>query len=123
MAMNHCVDVGRARAYVSGVGTVTMSESIAAIEQVAADPSFQPDFTVLFDLRRVDYTADLADGDALAAALKDNKERFGRRFAVVVSDSLFLMVKLYCLLARVGGYEPIKCFTDMSEAERWCSSV
>jgi hypothetical protein len=103
-----------------GDGVMTMPGMIAVIAQVAADARFQSNFTVTFDLRKARYTAELADGEALAAVLRQKKTDFQNRFAVVVPESLQLLAKLYCLLAAVGGFEPIQCFTDMGKAEAWC---
>jgi len=97
-----------------------MSGMIDILAEVVADPRFQSHFTVTFDLRGVAYTAELSDGDTLAAVLKQKKTDFQNRFAVVVSESLHFLGRLYCTLATVGGFDKIKCFTSMVQAEAWC---
>jgi hypothetical protein len=105
---------------IEGRGSVTMPGMIAVVERVAADPGFKPEFTVVFDLREASYAADLQDGDALAAILRQKKSDFRSRFAVVVPESLHFLAKLYCQLANIAGFDRIRCFTAMEEARQWC---
>jgi hypothetical protein len=105
---------------VVGTGAVSMASMIAIIQQVAADPRFRSQFTVTFDLRATTYTAELADGEALVAVLRQKKTDFQNRFAVVVPDALHVLGKLYCLLAAMGGFDKIKCFPSIEEAQAWC---
>ena len=110
------------RATIVGEREVTMAGMIAFMDAVAADPRFQPHFTVLLDLRDADYAADLEDGEALVAVLKRKQQKFQGRFAVVVADSLYLLAKLYCVMARMGGFEQIQCFNDLPQARAWCQA-
>jgi hypothetical protein len=122
MPFEHVIEAERARATVTGVGAVSMASMIAAIERLAADSEFQSSFTVIFDLRKTQYEADLADGDALAAVLRQRRGRFANRFAVVVPESLLFVARLYCLLADMAGFDHIRCFIDMEEAHAWCDA-
>jgi len=97
-----------------------MSAMIGIIQQVSTDPHFRSHFTVTLDLRSATYTAELADGDALATVLKQKKKDFQNRFAVVVPESLHIMAKLYCLLTSMSEFDKIQCFTSMDEAQEWC---
>ena len=105
---------------VVGAGPVTMSAMIAIIGQIAENPRSRSHFTVTFDLRAATYIADLADGDALVAVLRQKKTEFQNRFAVVVPESLHLLARLYCALATIGGFDKIQCFTNMDQAQEWC---
>ena len=105
---------------VRGTGTVSMPAMIEVIERVAADPQFRPRFTVIYDLREVQYTAELSDGEALARVLKQKKTDFQSRFAVLVPESLHFLARLYCVLANVAGFDKIQCFTDETQAREWC---
>jgi len=104
---------------VVGTGKVSMSIMISIFDQIAADPRFHSHFTVLLDLRNGRYTAELADGDALAAVLKQKRTDFQNRLALVVPESLHLLARLYCTLVALGGFDKIQCFTDMEKAEAW----
>ncbi|MCE9614285.1 MAG: hypothetical protein K8T26_08415 [Lentisphaerae bacterium] len=122
MALHYEIDPPAGRVQIVGQDVVTMTGMIAIVEAVASDARFRPHYTVLFDLRHARYTAELRDGDALAAVLKLKKNDFQNRFAVVVSPSLHILAKLYCLLADMAGFDHIQCFTDFAEAETWCQS-
>lgn len=98
---------------------VSMSEMISIFDEIAADSRFQSNFTVLVDLRSARYTAELADGDALASVLKEQRTDFQNRLALVVPDSLHLMARLYCALVKLGGFEKINCFRNTEDAEEW----
>jgi hypothetical protein len=105
---------------VVATGAVTMAAMIAVFDRIAADPCFDSFFTLTVDMREASYTAELADGDALAAVLKQKKSNFQNRLALVVPQSLLFMGRLYCSLVTVGGFDKIRCFTDMEQAEDWC---
>ncbi len=122
MPLHYNIDPKERLVRIVGTGVVSMSSTIAEVERVAADPRFEPRFMVIFDLREVHYEAELKDGDELAAVLRQKKSDFQNKFAVVVPGSLLLLVKLYCLLANMAGFEKIMPFTDMEEAEKWCSA-
>lgn len=120
MPVTHEIDVPAAHVRIIGSGKVSMADMIAGVERVPQDPQFRSHFTVMFDLRATSYTAELSDGDALAAVLRRKKDDFQNKFAVVVPESLFFLAKLYCLLSTMGGFYKIQCFTDLAEARRWC---
>jgi len=120
MGLSYDIDVEKALVCIVGTGSLSMPAMIAAVEDVANDPRFCSHFTVVFDLRGGDYTPELQDGDAFAAELRRRKKDFQNRFAVVVPESLHFLAKLYCVLANVGGFDRMQCFTDMAEARSWC---
>ncbi len=107
---------------VVGTGAVSMATMIAIFDQIAADNQFHSHFTVLLDLRTATYRAELADGDALAAVLKQKRTDFQNRLALVVPKSLHLLARLYCSLVTLGGFDKIQCFTSIDDAEEWCET-
>ena len=122
MSLSYVINPEKSHVQVFGAGKVTMPAMIEIIQKVAADSRFSPQFTVIFDLRGVQYTAELADGDALATVLRQRKNNFQNRFAVVVPEHLQVLAKLYCLLANMGGFDKIMPFTDMVKAGEWLSA-
>ena len=108
---------------VVGMEKVTMAKMIALFDQIAEDPCFHSHFTVLVDLRAARYTAELADGDALASVLRQKRTDFQNRLALVVPQSLHLMARLYCSLVHLGGFDLIHCFTEIEQAEQWCRAT
>ena len=119
MPLTYEIDPLAAHAQATAVGVVSMTAMIDVIERMAADPRYRTHFTIIFDLRVASYTAELSDGDALAAVLRQKKTDYQNRFAVVVGESLHLLARLYCLLANMAGFQLIRCFADMDEAQAW----
>jgi hypothetical protein len=121
--LSYDIDPQEGHVRIVGTGTVSMPSMIAVVERAAADPRFRSRFTVVFDLREAQYTAELSDGDALAAVLKEKRTDFQNRFALVVPESLHVLARLYCVLAGMGGFDKIRCFTDLREAREWCRTA
>ncbi len=107
------------QARVVGTGAVSMAAMITIFDRIAADPLFHSHYTTLVDLRTARYTAELADGDALTAVLRQKKTDFQNKLALVVPESLHLLARLYCSLVTLGGFDKIHCFTDIEKAEEW----
>ena len=120
MAINYTIYPEQHYVHVIGTGVQTMSEMIAAVDAVAEDPAFNPDYSVLFDLCRGDYTAELQDGDDFVTALKRRMPDFQNRFALVVPQYLHVLAKLYSVLAAVGGFDRMRCFLNLDDARAWC---
>ncbi len=108
--------------YVHAVGNKkqTMAEMISVVDAVAEDPRFDSNYSMLFDLRKADYTAELRDGDDFVAALKRRIPDFQDKFALLVPEKLHVLAKLYSVLAAVGGFDRMKCFLDIDKAKAWC---
>ncbi len=106
--------------HVIGIGQLKMPEMIAAVDAIADDPVFCSDFCVLFDLSNGDYRAELSDGEAFVTALMRRKEFFQNKFALIVPEHLHFLAKLYSVLASTGGFDRMKCFTEMAAARVWC---
>ena len=120
MPLHFDINSAESHVRITGTGSLTMGAMIAVIQQVAEDPSFRSHFTVTLDLRAATYTAELSDGDALVAVLRQKKSDFQNRFAVVAPESLHFLARLYCALATMGGFDRIQCFTNIEEAHAWC---
>ena len=120
MRLSYDIDPSAAQARITGHGQLTMAQMLAVVDQVAEDARFRSHYTVVYDIRDVDYAAQLDDGDAFATTLKRREANFQNRIALVVPESLHLLARLYCVVARVAGVDRIQCFTDMEEALTWC---
>ena len=120
MPLKYDVDPDRAHVTVVGNGDLAMSEMIAVVERVAEDRRFRPHFSLIFDLRNADYAAELTDGDAFAEVLRRRRDDFEGEFALLVSENLHFLARLYCVLASLGGFPRMHCFTDIEEARTAC---
>ena len=123
MGLRYEIDLAAARVQIIGTGRLSMPAMIAVVDEVAMDPRFDTHFTVIFDIRDADYTAELNDGDAFVTALNRREADFQNRFALVVPGSLLVLAKLFCLLAQVSGIDRIQCFTDIGLAQTWCGAA
>jgi hypothetical protein len=120
MGLRYEIDARGTSARIVGTGILTMPEMIASVDQLTADGRFQPHFPVVVDFRDIDYNADLNDGDEFVAALKRLEPLLQNKMALVVPEHLQLLATLFCLLAKMGGMDRMKCFTSLKEALDWC---
>ena len=56
MACNHTVDADTKIAIIGVQGMTSFEEIVRAVERLAADRRFRPDYGVLFDLREMHYS-------------------------------------------------------------------
>ena len=119
MSIQYSIVPSELQVRVAGEGRVTMPEMIGVVDRIACDPRFRSEFTVIFDIREADYTAEIEDGNEFVAALDRRESAFQKRFALVVSESLQPLATLFCLLAHAKGIHRIKSFTGVQEACDW----
>ena len=105
---------------VTGTGNLPMSAMIDVVDAIAEDPGFCSDFSVICDLRNANYEANLNDGDAFIEALTRRMEQFQSLFVMVVPGHLLFLAKLYSVLAATGGFDRMRCSTDIEVAREWC---
>jgi len=120
MSLSYTIDPEYEHIRITGLGPLTMPSMIAVVDAVAEDIRFDSSFSVVFDLTRADYTAELSDGDAFVSALKRRLEDFQGKFALAVPESLHFLAQMYCVMARLGGFDRMQCFTDLDETKKWC---
>ena len=120
MSLDYTIDADKRHVRITGHGPLTMPAMIDLVDQVAADFRFDSGFSVIFDMTRAAYTAELSDGDAFVAALKRRLADFQSQFALAVPPDLHFLARMYCVLATLGGFDRMKCFTSLAEAESWC---
>jgi hypothetical protein len=120
MAINYTLHSTERYVHIEAIGPQTMPDMIAVVDAVADDPNFESGYSVIFDLLKGDYTAELRDGDDFVQALKRRIPDFQNRFALIVPKHLHALGKLYSILAALGGFNRMNCFVDPDEARTWC---
>jgi hypothetical protein len=120
MSLTYAIDAQKKHVRIIGEGPLVMPAMIAVVDQAAEDPRFSSSYSVIFDLTHAVYTAELSDGEAFVAALKRRLPDFQDKFALAVPPELHFLAQMYCVLAKVGGFDRMQCFTDLDEACRWC---
>jgi len=121
MALHYDIDAGAGCVRIAGAGPLSMTEMVAMVDTVAEDARFRPHYGVIFSLLNATYAADLPDGDIFADALKRRQKDFQGPFALVVPPGLHVLAQLFCVMARTGGFDRMRCFLDAAEAEDWCT--
>ena len=120
MAIDYVIHTDRKYVHVKGTGQQRMPGMIAVVNDIVSDPEFLPDYNVIFDLHEGGYTAELNDGNDFVAALKLRMADFRSLFILVVPASLLPLAKIYSVLAATGGFDRMKCTTDLHTALEWC---
>jgi hypothetical protein len=105
--------------HVIGIGQLKMPAMVDIVDDIAENPEFHSEFCVLFDLRDADYRAELSDGEDFVKGLMRRKEFFQGKFALLVPEHLHFLAKLYSVLAATGGFDRMKCFTDITATCEW----
>ena len=120
MAIDYTIHPEHRYVHVIGIGKQSMPEMIAVVDAVTDDPGFNPDVNVIFVLQKGDNTAELRDGDDFVVVLKRRMPDFQNPFILLVPKHLHVLAKLYSVPAATGGFDRMKCTTDMNEALEWC---
>ncbi len=100
-------------------GAVNVAASLAAVEELVADPRLTPGHAILLDLRSVDYTPTLADARQLTD-LDGRAERI-RAFPlafVTATPQHFSAAALLSALANAKG-AVTRAFRSFDEAAAW----
>ena len=97
-----------------------MTSAIRAIEDLAQDPEFEPQFNVLVDAHALeDGETELEDVEQVASSLAELRPRFQGKLALVCRvGSHFQLLKLMCAYASTQGLR-IRAFTEPSQAREW----
>jgi len=120
MSLTYAIYPEKKHVHIIGKGPVPMAAMIAVVDHVAEDVLFDSSYSVIFDLTNGTYEAELSDGDAFVGALKRRMDDFQDKVALAVPPSLHFLAQMYCVLAKVGGFDRMQCFTDLDEARKWC---
>jgi hypothetical protein len=107
--------------YFSASGVFTSEELFSCIQEVVADPDFEPGYNHLVDLREVEQH--VTRGEEIARRVAFDKamaERIGNAKFALVSSALqvYGMTKMYEILAKEAPFD-VQTFVSMSEARLW----
>jgi hypothetical protein len=115
------IDRSEGVVYFSASGVFTSEELFSCIQEVVADPDFEPGYDHLVDLREVEQH--VTRGEEIARRVAFDKAMAGRigdaKFALVSSAlQVYGMTKMYEILAKEAPFE-VRTFVSMSEARGW----
>lgn len=97
-------------------GPIDFRSTVDAMQAVAADPDFNPDFHVLVDLRRMEYAPSTSDLFNIRDTLFGLQYKFQGGVTLVVSPATLYLARLVCILASAAGFK-MTALTDIGEAE------
>ena len=119
MPLDYTIFSDKRYVHVTAIDRQRMDDMIAVIDRLTEDPDFRGEYSVIFDLRRAGYTAELNDGDDFVKALKEHKDLFHNLFILLVPEELHVLARLFAALAAAGGFDRMRVTTELSEALRW----
>lgn len=104
-----------------GEGTVSMSERLAIVEQILADPVLPVAASVLIDVTDVDRSNETPDIEAITSLVQKLRLRFRGRVAIVNSAVGHMLVSY--LVALAIDDPNVKAFVSNTEARPWLLGV
>jgi len=117
MPEGHQIDVSRRIVVSRAWGELSTADFLAHYQSVATDPSFDPTFAQLVDLR--DVTAFALDTGTIRAKAVNSLFQPGVRRAIVApSDIAFGLARMFSTYAESAS-QTVAVFRAIDEAERW----
>ena len=90
-------------------------------DQLAADPTFEPEFDQIFDARAIERID--MDRAALIAMARRSPFAEDSRTAVITSDALSIgLAKTFGAMVK-GGRRDLRVFADIEEAKSWLAGA
>lgn len=118
MAAPYEIDARQGRACILGVAP-DLAAATRALQQLAGDPAFKPDYSVLVDLSDVETIPSKLDVEGLALCLVSLRERYRGRVALLSSrPPLFGSVRRAALFGAAHRF-PLDAFRTRERAEAW----
>ena len=117
MPEGHEIDVARRVVVSRAWGELSTADFLAHYQAVATDPSFDPTFAQLVDLREVTAFA-LDTGTIRAKAVTSHFQPGVRRAIVAPSDIAFGLARMFSTYAESAS-QTVAVFRAIDEAEHW----
>ena len=116
------IDAAARRVHVRAYGPSSFDEAKASIDQLVADPAFQPTFSILFDGREMEYLASYEDALQFRDLFQKMKEMFRGPMAIVVQGTArYGVSRMIASLLDLVGVR-MEAFLSLPEAETWLDS-
>lgn len=121
MPATYEIDKQRRLVITTGLDQLTLAEGLAHQDKLLKDPDFDPCFSQIMDLTRVDFSC-IEANDIRKLAERNIFSAQSRR-AVVVSNSLvYGFGRMFEMLRENAGENGIRIFRDVDEAVDWILS-
>jgi hypothetical protein len=117
MPATYWIDLTRRLVLSRGWGVFTEQDLLGHFNTLAADPSFQPTFSQLADLRHVER-AEVSKPFVRRHALEHLFSSSARRAIVVSSADHYELARIYAEFAQYAS-QNVHVFRDIHDAEKW----
>lgn len=122
MGSPYTIEPQQGRACIRGAAP-DLAAATRALQQLARDPAFKPEYTVLVDLGDVEVVPSRLDVEGLALCLVGLRERYQGRVALLSPrTALFGSVRRAALFAAAHRF-PLDAFRTLKRAEAWLAGV
>jgi hypothetical protein len=120
MTIHYRIDASSNRITTRVFGAVTIDEAFQHLDELSADPSYEPDLDVLLDLIDCETLLDTDQIRVAAARVTADLStlRFGRLAVVVASEVLFGSLRMFHTLSE-SAFSEAQIFRDRDEALQW----
>lgn len=104
--------------YVSINGKANFEQSIQAMRDVAFDPLFKVDYSIIVDLREINFHPKYDELMGIKETLIELRDSFQGRIVLIPSPVIAVVVQLISVFADLGGLN-IKTYSDINKAFVW----
>ena len=120
MPIHYRIDASSNRITTRVFGEATIDEALQHLDELSADPSYEPGLEALLDLVDCETLLDVDKIRTAAARVTADPSalRFGRLAIVVASDALFGMLRMFHTLSE-SVFSEAQIFRDRDEALQW----
>ena len=109
----------RRRVVVCGLGSPDVGETMDTMRRLAADPTHDPAFGILADMRELDYIASFEDLIVLRNGFDELKASYTGPIAIVLPDLLrYAIARTLSGLTSMIGIR-LEAFRELAAAEVW----
>jgi hypothetical protein len=105
MPFSHFIAKQMQTVYVTAEGPVNAACANELMFSLAGDPAFEPQFEIIFDLRRLVYEPNLTDLFEIRNALIGLRDKFRGRITVVTTEASRSTIRLASALFSAMGLE------------------
>ncbi len=122
--MPYTIDIQpeRRRVIVCGIGSPDIGETMETMRRLAAEPTNDPTFGILADMRELEYVASFEDLIVMRNGFDELKASYVGPIAILVPDLLrYGIARTISGLTGLIGIR-IEAFRELAEAEAWLAS-
>jgi hypothetical protein len=123
MPYSHAIHPHGKYALLVAEGECDLDRTIVAMTTLVKDPGWAPDFGILVDARRIEYTPGAEETRQLAAVASQRDFFLSHPMAIVVGQDLnYGIARMFSALAGLQG-AAVEVFRDMEGAHAWLKAA